>query len=496
MIEKRGSGMLLHISSLPSRYGIGDLGPAAYEFADFLVDSRQSYWQILPLNPTEPLHGNSPYHSDSAFAGNPILISPETLVRDGWLENDALQGLPSSLSGWVDYKSVASQREKLLRSIFEKGRQDQEYDSFVRDNSLWLDDYALFSALKAHFNGTAWVKWPKELRDRDPEAIRKARENLSEEIRKASLLQYLFFRQWDLLRQYCNEKGIKIIGDMPIYVIHDSADVWSNPDFFNLDQDRRPLTVAGVPPDYFSETGQYWGNPVYNWEALKQTGYNWWIKRIRHNLNLYDFVRIDHFRGFLSYWAIPADEINAINGKWIKGPGMDFFNRVAEEFPAGPIIAEDLGFITQDVHELMHHFNFPGMKVLLFAFGEDMPENPYIPHNLEKDCILYTGTHDNNTSLGWFLQEADHAMKDRFFKYIGRDVPDEKVPKELIRLAMMSIADMVIFPIQDLLGLDGSHRMNTPGTSDGNWGWRLREGALDTSFADELRRMTEIYGRA
>jgi 4-alpha-glucanotransferase len=365
----------------------------------------------------------------------------------------------------------------------------------METNASWLDDYTLFTVIRSHFNSKMWCDWPEEFRDRNPAALQWAREEFQEEIRRQSYLQYVFFKQWASLGEYCKSRGIYLIGDMPIYVVYDSSDVWANPDMFNLDNEKKPITVAGVPPDYFSETGQLWGNPVYRWDVLEERDYDWWIERIRHNLVLFDIIRIDHFRGFAGYWEIPAEEPNAINGRWVEAPARYFFNRITSEFKELPLIAEDLGVITPDVTEIRREFNLPGMKILLFAFGEDLPTNPYAPHNLERNCLLYTGTHDNNTAKGWFEKETSREMRQRIYRYLGREVSAENIHKELVHLAMMSVADTVIFPLQDILGLGEGSRMNRPATLDGNWQWRLDPELINTVVGDELREMTEIYGR-
>ncbi len=498
-MNRRGSGILLHLTSLPSVFGIGDMGPWAYKFVDFLAESGQSYWQILPLNPTDSMHGNSPYHSPSAFAFNPLLISPEVLIQDGWLmqeDVETLQGFPIDR---IDYKSVTAYKNRFFDRAFEQFRtrsRVEDYDQFCSTNAFWLDDFVLFSALKSHFHGEVWTEWPNELRDRHPDALQSIKETLRDEIEKEAFLQFLCSKQWGSLKDYCYKKNIRIIGDVPIYVVHDSADVWVYPELFELDGQKRVLKVAGVPPDYFSETGQLWGPPVYRWDILRKKRYDWWVQRIGHNLNLFDFLRIDHFRGFVGYWQVPAFEKNAINGEWVKGPGEDFFNVILSHFPNASIIAEDLGLITPDVHEVMNRFEFPGMKVLLFAFGEDLPTNPYAPHNHVENCVVYTGTHDNNTGKGWFEEEASPEERKRLLAYIGREVPAEEIHWELIRLALMSVARTVIIPMQDLLGLDAKARMNRPGKKAGNWRWRLLEKALTPSLAEKLSEMTHIYGRS
>jgi len=496
---RRGSGILLHITSLPSSYGIGDMGPWSYRFADFLGEAKQSLWQILPLNPTEPAYGNSPYQSKSAFAGNPLLISPELMVRDGLLKETDLGTLPESPKGRVNYDNAVAYKEKLFDVAYGRFIQTSpghEYEEFSAKHAFWLDDFALFKVLKIRFSGKVWTEWPQEIRDRQPEALQALIKELHKGIEREKFLQFLFFRQWISLKDYCNQRGIQIFGDIPIYVIHDSVDVWANPELFKLDDHMEPSVVAGVPPDYFSETGQLWGNPIYRWDRLRESGYSWWIRRMGHNSKLSDFVRVDHFRGLVGYWEVPADEENAVNGRWVEAPAEDFFNTLLKRFPQLPIVAEDLGVITPDVREIMHRFDLPGMKVLLFAFGDDLPTNPYVPHNLPRNCVIYTGTHDNNTVKGWFEREATPEIKKRLFQYLGREVPVEKVHWELIRIAMMSVANMAIFPMQDILGLGEEARMNRPATTEGNWQWQLLPEQLTPHLTQRLLEMTEIYGRA
>jgi 4-alpha-glucanotransferase len=495
--QRRGSGILLHITSLPSPSGIGDLGLWAYRFADFLAETKQSFWQILPLNPTDPVYGNSPYHSISAFASNPLLISPELMVRDGLLDRAELETLPNR--GKVDYEAVIAHKRGFFRQAYERFKErgrNHEYERFCSENSYWLEDFALFIALKSHFDGKAWNEWPGEIRDREPEVLESLKEELCDRIGMEKFLQYIFIQQWNSLKGYCNQRCIQIIGDIPIYVDYDSADLWTNPEIFKLDDEKKPYVVSGVPPDYFSETGQLWGNPVYRWDVLRERGYDWWVQRLEHNLKLFDYVRIDHFRGLVAYWEVPAGEETAIDGEWVEVPVVDFLSKLTRRFSCLPIIAEDLGLITPDVREIMQLFDFPGMKVLLFAFGEGLPTNPYIPHNVVRNCVLYTGTHDINTVRGWFEGEATPADKERLFQYLGREVPVEDLHWELVRLAMMSVANSVITPMQDLLGLGEDARMNLPATSEGNWGWRLSSEQLTSSLARKLLEMTEICGRA
>lgn len=499
-MKRRGSGILLPINCLPSPYGIGDLGPEAYKFADFLGETKQSYWQIVPLTPIDPLFGNSPYNSSSVFAGNRFLISPDLMLSEGLVYKEDVEPIPSFPKNGINYPEVISYKEKLFEKAYEQfkanGKNDYEFERFFKENAKWLEDYALFIALKASFQGQIWTNWPREIRDRQPDALQNMRNQLYDRIEKVKFIQYIFYKQWFSLKKYCNQKKIQIIGDIPIYVHYDSVDVWKNPEIFKLDEEKRPSFVAGVPPDYFSETGQLWGNPVYRWDVIKETGYAWWIQRMEHNLRLYDVVRVDHFRGFAAYWEVPAGEETAINGKWIDGPGEDFFNTLLKRFPNLPIIAEDLGVITSDVRELMRTFDFPGMKVLLFAFGDDLSTNPYVPHNHVKNCIVYTGTHDNNTVRGWFQKEATTQDKNRLFKYIGREVPSEEIHWEFVRLAMMSVANTIIIPIQDILGLGEEARINRPGTIEGNYRWKLSPEQITPQAKEKLLKMTEIYGRA
>ncbi|MGD9015424.1 MAG: 4-alpha-glucanotransferase [Candidatus Omnitrophota bacterium] len=499
-MKKRGSGILLHITSLPSAFGIGDLGPEAFRFVDFLAETKQSFWQILPLNPTELIHGSSPYHSISAFAHNHLLISPELLIQDGLLDNKNLQFLPNYPKAKVDYQAVSADRGKILNLAyqrFKKKRQGKhEYEKFCSDNSYWLKDYALFVALKDHFSGKIWNQWPADIRDKKCEVIKSLNKQHQDKIEMEKFIQYVFIKQWLSLKHYSNQKGIKIIGDMPIYVELNSAEAWVNPDIFKLDSQKKPYVVAGVPPDYFSKTGQLWGNPLYRWDKLKERGYDWWIQRIRHNLKLVDILRIDHFRGLVAYWEVLASEKTAIKGSWVEAPAVDLFNKLTERFPNLPLIAEDLGIITPDVREVMQRFGLPGMKVLLFAFGEDNPAHPYLPHTYNNNCVVYTGTHDNNTARGWFDKEAKPEDKKRLFEYLGRKVKTKEAAWELIHLAMKSAANIAIFPMQDILGLGQVARMNKPATKKGNWQWRLLSKQLSLSLTKKLSKITEDCARA
>jgi len=498
-VEKRSSGILHHITSLPSIYGIGDFGSEAYKFADFLAETHQSFWQILPLNLTCTAYGNSPYSSFSAFAGSHLLISPERMIKEGFLSETDLPSSPEFPKEKVDYTAVTEYKEKIFSTAFKKNKSDlprhQDFQKFCSENAHWLDDYSLFMSFKNHFKGAEWSHWPEELRDRKENAVKDISKTLKDTILQEKFLQYIFFNQWYALKTYCDSINIKIFGDIPIYVNYDSADVWSNPDIFSLNSEKRPLFVSGVPPDYFSATGQLWGHPVYKWDLLKKSGYAWWIKRIEHNLKLFHLFRLDHFRGFVGYWEVPAEEKTAINGKWVKAPAEDFFKTLLKHFPQMSIIAEDLGIITPDVKEIMKKFGFPGMKVLLFAFNGDPRTNPYAPHNHIQNCVVYTGTHDNNTIKGWFKRELDHEGKKRLYDYLGREVTDKTVHHEIIRLAMMSVANMVIIPMQDLLGLGEKDRMNLPASTSGNWEWRLTPEQITPSLVKRLSEMTTIYGR-
>lgn len=499
-MNKRGSGILLHITSLPSNFGIGDLGPEAYHFVDFLSQAAQKYWQVLPLNPTNPGAGNSPYNSSSAFAGNPLLISPVLLQREGLLSDADLQNSFDPQQNRVDYEAVTNFKDGLFRIAFENFKNDRQkfenaFSEFCSRHSQWLEDFALFKALKMHFDHKSWMDWDEEIRDRQPQAMNSFSQQLSDKIEYEKFLQFVFFRQWQNLKKYCEDHSVEIIGDVPYYVSLDSADVWTNHGIFKLDENRQPTHIAGVPPDYFSQTGQLWGNPVYRWDVLKEQGYAWWIERIDHNFRMYHRIRIDHFRGFVGYWEVPASEETAINGKWVKAPAEDFFNTILQKNPRLPIIAEDLGVITDDVREIIKKFNFPGMKILLFAFDESLPRNPYAPHNHVENCLIYTGTHDNNTARGWFEEEAADDIKKRFMNYIGREIGAEEIHLELIRIALRSVANMAIIPIQDVLGLGANAKMNRPGTADGNWKWKLTPGQITEPVIHQLRAMTEIYGR-
>jgi 4-alpha-glucanotransferase len=497
-MKRRASGILLHLTSLPSPYGIGDMGPWAYRFVDFLAETRQGFWQILPLNPT-PTYTNSPYQGSSAFAGNPLLISPELLVQESLVEEREAKAAQELHSEYVDYGAVRSAKEALFRLAYKRFRQKgdrRDYEAFCQSQIHWLDDHALFMVLKSRFQGKSWNEWPEELRGRHSKDLRSVQEDMAEEFEMERFLQFIFFRQWTALKEYCLRKGIQLIGDIPIYVHYDSTDVWTHQEIFKLDESGRPYVISGVPPDYFSETGQLWGNPIYRWDVLREKGYDWWVRRLQHNLTLTDIVRVDHFRGLVAYWEVPATESTAIIGKWVEVPVEDFFTQLLKRFPYLPIIAEDLGTITPDVREIIHRFDLPGMKVLLFAFGDDLATNPYVPHNVVRNSVIYTGTHDNNTARGWFEREAGPEVKERLFAYLGRQISVDEVHWELTRLAMMSVANLAIIPMQDVLGLGEEARMNRPAGGTRNWEWRLQPEQLTPEIAEKLRQMTVNYGRA
>jgi 4-alpha-glucanotransferase len=506
MTFERASGILLHPTSLPSPYGIGDLGSDAYKFVDFLEKSGQKLWQILPLGPTG--YGNSPYASYSAFAGNTTLISPELLVKQGFLSQEEIGEVPVFSDSKVNYPEVFEFKNKLLKMAFENFKNnvsEQEtahFFHFCNTNKYWLHDFAMFMALKDHFDAKAkkegkeneprtWANWDEGIVARNPAVLDQIDHQLGNEIFYHQFLQYEFFKQWGELKKYANSKGISLIGDIPIFVAYDSADAWSNPEIFHLDSKGHPIEVAGVPPDYFSETGQLWGNPLYNWEVLEKRDFDWWITRFKNMLNMVDIIRVDHFRGFESYWAVPYGAENAIKGKWKKAPGMKLFATVNDVLGQLPIVAEDLGIITPEVEELRDTFEFPGMKILQFAFTNDATDK-FLPHNHVKNCVVYPGTHDNDTCLGWF-KTAPEKETEYFKRYAGSN--GENIHLDFLRLGMSSIADTALFALQDLFGLDTECRMNMPSKPDGNWEWRFTHKDLTAELALKLKTMTKDYGR-
>ncbi|OGX36387.1 MAG: 4-alpha-glucanotransferase [Omnitrophica WOR_2 bacterium RIFCSPHIGHO2_02_FULL_52_10] len=499
-MSERASGILLHISSLPSPFGIGDLGESAYRFADFLHDAKQIYWQILPINPTDPISQHSPYSSTSAFAGNELLISPQLLVKERLLNSTDITGGPEFPVEHVDFEAVKPHKDSLLERAATKFEArptlyralKRDFNNFLETHRFWMEDYALFSVIKKHHGGAIWTSWPKGLRDRNKNALLEFSANHAQAVHKIKFYQFLFFRQWQLLRRYCRKTKIKLIGDLPIYMNLDSADVWANPKNYKLETDGAPSVVSGVPPDYFSRTGQLWGNPVYDWKALKKANYSWWVQRFRFNFQLFDLVRVDHFRGFVKFWEIPAGHTTAVDGQWASVPTHDFFKSLERACVKPlPIIAEDLGFITDDVRDVIRGFNFPGMKVLMFAFnGDDVSQHPYLPENYTGRCVVYTGTHDNNTVRGWFQQEVAEKVRGNLNKYFGRDISAETVHWELIRLALGSPAELAIIPLQDYLGLGSEARMNTPATVNGNWRWRVDQEKLTKTLMIKIAEET------
>lgn len=490
----RHAGILMHLTSLPSPYGVGTMGKAAYEFADFLQQAGQTYWQLLPVGPTS--YGDSPYQSFSTYAGNPYLIDLDLLAEEGLLFPEDYQD-----RDWgqdpeaVDYGALYNNRFAVLRRAYERGKQiDQKaYRRFEKQNQAWLDDYALFMAIKSHFDMKAWYQWPdKGIRLHKKKSMEQYASLLKDEISFWKYVQYLFFSQWRRLKKYVNGLGIRLFGDMPIYVALDSADAWANPEVFWLDKERKPVCVAGCPPDYFSETGQLWGNPLYNWKYLKETHYGWWMDRIRHASKIFDVTRIDHFRAFHNYYAIPFGAENAVKGEWKKGPGMDFFRTLRHSVGDIPIIAEDLGFLTPGVHRLLKQTGYPGMKILQFAFDSG-EENNYLPHNYDANSVVYTGTHDNDTTAGWFA--AAKAADRNFAAQYCRLTKTEGYHWGLIRTAYASVSFLAIAQMQDFLGLPSRCRMNIPSTAQGNWQWRMKAGAATPALAKKIRKLATLYGR-
>lgn len=491
----RASGILLHPSSLPGRFGIGDMGPGARRFIDFLRDTGQRLWQIMPPGPTG--YGDSPYASFSAFAGNPLFISPEILSGEGLVSTEDLHSAPSFPSDYVDYGAVADWKLNLLRKARKNfpGKHGQNgwgnLREFEEKNAFWLRDYSLFMALR-ETRKTTWNRWEKDLIARDAVALDRARNENRDLISQHVFFQYLFFRQWGNLKKYANENGIRIIGDIPIFVASDSADVWAHPEIFQLDENGSPIVVAGVPPDYFSKTGQLWGNPLYQWDVLEQTGFQWWIDRFRTNLLMVDIIRLDHFRGFESCWEVPAGEKTAMNGQWAKTRGREMFQTLLETLGDVPIIAEDLGVITPEVEALRDRFGFPGMKILQFAFGEG-PDHPYLPHNYPENCVVYTGTHDNDTTVGWYTNSSTERERDSARRYMKTD--GSEIHWDMIRLAFSSPARFALAPMQDVLGLGGEARMNIPGNPGGNWRWRFEWDQLTEGIRGRLTEITRQSGR-
>lgn len=491
----RSSGVLLHPTSLPGPHGSGDFGPAAYHFIDWLVVAGQKLWQILPVGPVGL--GNSPYMSLSAFAGNPLLIDLAELGHKGWLHADELDSARNFPTGHVDFGKVIPFRTKMLRhaaKIFfadASANDKAEFESFDNQQQSWLEDYALFMALKGEHDSKEWCEWDRDIAQRKKTALEKSRKTLADEIMFWKFTQWCFSRQWTALKKYANEKGVQIVGDIPIFTAFQSSDVWAHPGLFSLDEHLRPTVVAGVPPDYFSATGQRWGNPLYNWDVMERDGYAWWIERIKSTFALVDIARIDHFRGFAAYWEIPAKQKTAVHGRWVVGPKEQLFDTVLLKLGKLPIIAEDLGLMTDDVIALRDRFSFPGMKVLQFAFAGD-PKNSFLPHNYAPNFVVYTGTHDNDTSIGWYKSATE---RERAFvrKYIGTE--GKEIHWDLIRLASQSVADMALYPMQDVLGLGTEARMNLPGKSLGNWEWRFAWDQVGPEHAARLYELTALFKR-
>ena len=503
----RSSGTLLHPTLLPGPHGAGDIGPAAYQFIDFLHAAGQKLWQVLPLNPTG--YGDSPFQCFSASAGNPLLISLERLVTQGILDNADIGTPPDFPLDQVDYGRVIQWKFPILRRAarnFAKVAGSElrsEYERFCTSNAGWLDDFALFMALKEAHQQIAWTRWSRDISQRRPEALAEWTRKLALQIEVIKYWQFAFSEQWQALRAYAHERDIRVIGDIPIYVAHDSADVWANRQYFLLDEDGNPLKVSGVPPDYFSATGQLWGNPIYNWPLLKENGYRWWIERFRAALRLYDMVRMDHFRGFEAYWEVPGGDTTAIHGRWVKGPGAELFRVLQTEFGQLPIIAENLGVITPEVEAIRSEFGLPGMAILQFAFGND-PQGPsFRPHNYPRAVVAYTGTHDNDTTVGWWtstgandsVRTPEDVAKEHAFARAYLDFDDEPINWVLIRAVLASVANTAVIPMQDVLGLGNQARMNLPGTSSGNWRWRMRPGSLTLELSARLQQLNALYER-
>lgn len=496
---ERSAGVIMHIASLPGKFGIGTFGKEAYEYVEFLYKSGMRYWQILPLGQTG--YGDSPYQSFSAFAGNPYFIDFDILKDEGILSKaEYINENYGDNEEYIDYGLLFNIKYIVLRRAYENFKKSHNFllkeyfESFKEENNWWLDNYSLYMAVKGKFNLASWQEWDDDIKKRRPEAIELYRNELSDEIEFWSFIQFLFFKQWNELKSYANEKGIKIIGDMPIYVAEDSADVWSNPEAYLIyEETLKPISIAGCPPDAFSETGQLWGNPLYDWNYMEKTGYKWWIKRVEESLKLYDVVRIDHFRGFESYWEIPYGDTTAINGEWVKGPGIKLFNAIKESLGEINVIAEDLGFLTNEVKEFLEETGFPGMKVLQFAFDE-REESNYLPHTYTNNCIAYTGTHDNDTFRGWFELTGNKSDVKYCKEYLAL-TEEEGYNWGFIRGAWASVADVSIALMQDFLNLGNETRVNFPSTLGGNWKWRIKEGSYNTELADKIYKYTKMYGR-
>jgi len=491
----RASGILLHPTSLPSRGGIGDLGPAAYAFADFLASARQGLWQVLPLGPLG--FGNSPYSSTSAFAGNPLIISLERLADRGWIERSSVDALPDG-EGPVDYEHIFSRKVPLLfeaaHNFLKSGSPAarSRFERFRNENRWWLDDFVLFDALRSRFHLESWNRWPRELAHREPASLGRTCAEMSLDLETRRALQFFFFEQWQALRAYCAQRCIRMVGDIPIFVSFNSADVWTHPELFRLTSDLEPEVVAGVPPDYFSKTGQRWGNPLYRWDVMESEGYSWWVDRLRWNASDFDYIRLDHFRGFAQFWEIPAGEETAVNGRWVDGPRDALFIKVREALGGLPFFAEDLGYITPDVHQLRERLGIPGMAVLQFGFG-DPGAHVHLPHTFTSNKVVYTGTHDNDTILGWWESAATQHEKCQASAYLGH--AEDGFHWAMIRAALNSVASLCVVPLQDVLGLGGEARMNVPSCPTGNWNWRFRAEMRLPEVAHKLAVLAEVADR-
>jgi len=497
MASERVSGVLCHVTSLPSHGGVGDFGPAAYEFVDFLAAAKQRVWQVLPLSPTG--YGSSPYSAISAFAGNPMLVSLELLAKQGWIAWERLNDLPGN-TGSCDFAAAFDKKipliEEAAANFLDHGSDEdrQRLQKFCQDNTYWLTDYVMYNVLRRRFHYQSWNEWPAEFALRQADALTALMTDSSRDLAIEQVVQFFFNEQWTALRAYCAERKIKILGDVAIFVSYDSADVWTHPEIFELDEQRRPIRVSGVPPDYFSKTGQLWGNPLYKWTLLEEHGFDWWVARIRRALAVYDEIRLDHFRGFEAYWSVAASETTAMNGQWVKAPGHAFFNRLKEIFGELPFIAEDLGLITPEVDELREYFGMPGMRILQFGFG-DRGAHLYLPHRYVENTVVYTGTHDNNTTLGWWRDDANEIERENVQTYVGTVQHDGDIVWTMIRAAAGSVARICLFPLQDVLHLGTEARMNVPSSPRGNWEWRYAPGALHPDLAAKLSAIMEMTDR-
>lgn len=493
---ERSAGVLLHPTCLPSRFGIGDLGPAADAYLEWLAGAGVRWWQVLPLNPPGP--GFSPYSATSTFAGNPLMISPELMVGDGLLDERELAAFPALPAERVGFDEVVAAKGRLLHTAWERlmatppGPVADDLERFAGEQARWLEEFVVYDAIRSSTGGEPWYEWPERLRLHREADVREWADAHCEEVGFSRFCQFLFFRQWGRLRERAAARGVRFLGDVPIFVAYDSAEVWAHRELFLLDEDGAPTVVAGVPPDYFSTTGQRWGNPLYDWDRHREDGYAWWVSRLGHAAALCDAVRLDHFRGFVAHWEIPGAEETAVAGRWVSGPGRELFDAVREALGGLPFVAEDLGTITEDVHQLRHGLGLPGMAILQFAFS-DQPRSTYIPYNLTRDLVVYTGTHDNNTTVGWWLEDASEEEKDLARRYMAAD--GREINWDLVRLTMSSVCDLAVVPHQDLAGLGADCRMNTPGLGDGNWAFRLAPWMLERPIQERLAALIETYGR-